>query len=327
KLTEDMLKKRIKGRSLSMDSLKALKFSSRGSLPQLPQGEKPENFRIKIENPRVLYNFKKYAYFANRAYCLNSPENALSKEAYAQAILTPYNEVIVFIRVKGPTFNIYDPDIFGTGFGPDYSAYPVKGLYVHRKFYHKYFNAEERLIELVDAQLNQAKNRTKISFTGHGFGAGHAVFLALYYRRKIPELPISVYTFSELRLGIDFFGEYVSTQLPNLYRITFGSDIAPTYPLNNENTVTPKYVQHHREFWIPFTEGCDCLNDEQDVPTVFECLPEQYPFAHKSYESQYCLNGKKADLKKRLDSFQGPYFGETMGMPKNCEVLQDFPPL
>ncbi|KAG9286923.1 hypothetical protein G9A89_000052 [Geosiphon pyriformis] len=305
-----------------LGEIRSTKIFKRNILPETPAGENPEDYRIQIKNQRVLWDFKKYAYFANRAYCLSSSQDQISIGDYAKAILTPYNEIIVFIRVKGPDFNINDSTVFDT----EVSPYIVKGLYVHQKLYDEYLKAENRLIQMVDDQLAQPKKRKRITFVGHGFGAGHAVFLALHYRRKIPELPITVYTFGQFRLGIDFFGEYVSKQLPNLYRITFGADIAPTYPRSPATGILSRYVHHHKEFWIPFAEGCDCLDDPQNPPIVYECFPNKEPYQVPNYESQYCLLAMQADIDERIASFRGPYLGETMGSPQNCEQLQDFPP-
>ncbi|KAG9306406.1 hypothetical protein G9A89_018289 [Geosiphon pyriformis] len=278
-----------------------LSESRKSSKPLLSSG-----YSLMVTNNKLLEAFKRYAYFAQKAYCLHLPEDKLTDgiyggPVYAQ-VTTIQSEMILYFQAKFMTKwewsqreNSYAYLNNNEEFGK-----------VDAKFYIDFINV---WIKIYDKMRAFVKQSNKISVVGHGSAGVWAVLAALKLKEyeKLSKENISVYTYGAPRMGDRTFAKYLKKQSLVIYRITNHDDYVPQFPARTGET---GYLHHETEYWI--SPSCDCYTMD-----VFECHGQWIGDKENGYrdESEECsslITNVRGEAE--LTHF-GPYFSYMMICP------------
>ncbi|KAG9289095.1 hypothetical protein G9A89_022404 [Geosiphon pyriformis] len=131
---------------------------------------------------------------------------------------------------------------------------------------------------------------------------------------KYEQISLRVITFGAPRVGNKHFARLTNRNINENYRITYGNDHVPHFPIN-----IPGIMEHSKnEIWIkPIENNCDCDNWGNNKTELVD--EAEYYLCYGN--NQDCNNGQS--LENIADNFinRGPYFGHLMG---ECQGFQAF---
>ncbi|KAG9288652.1 hypothetical protein G9A89_006753 [Geosiphon pyriformis] len=275
-----------------------------------------------ISHPIYKSVFKKFAKFANLAYCHNSNDYGKVFLNFVADIFldkTSYQVVAYFgtNRALSPKqWSLRENYLI---------KYPfVSGASVDKTWYDQVEFIMPRLLEDSIPLFSPGPHGLKrMSFTGHGIA--YAVLAALSFRKHIlltrlyKYVRIVVVTFGQPRIGNPVLAAHINKVL-NVYRITHTNDHVPRFPPRE------KFYEHHEtEFWISHPD-CDCRNpyaifsENQGYFELYRC-PGYYKDKSIFGENLECNQGQGLLGQNLLDLHTpsphfGPYFDIFM---KNCK--------
>ncbi|KAG9300143.1 hypothetical protein G9A89_010553 [Geosiphon pyriformis] len=157
----------------------------------------------------------------------------------------------------------------------DVIPYPYVELgFVSKLFYRRWQKFATQFWEKL-SESNKPKKSNKYIFTGFGIGAVFATFASLEYKRKYLDASLTLITFGQPRIGNDQFVYYTEYMLDKPWRVTYGDDWMPNFPIEGSDRETQKllgkampfqisYKHLRQEFWIE--PSCDC-----PIPKIYLC--------------------------------------------------------
>ncbi|KAG9285301.1 hypothetical protein G9A89_001435 [Geosiphon pyriformis] len=285
--------------------------------------------KITLDDPQKrLQKFRKYAYYANKAYCIKNKGGMVGPGIYARAEISGNRELIIYLR--GYDYNYDEEELVNFNMWRPYSNIPQ--AQVVAELYQDFLRAKKTLMEMISSLL---RPQFHVRLAGFGVGGGmykmfsyhlffhkmdqilmfsrdfivHAVFTALELKMTEYYLDIEIYTFGQLRMGNLFFTHFVMTLFPNkIYRITHSHDRVPQLP---ERKNLEGHWHFDREYWITYSDNCECVDTSQ-MFVVYECIgPLVDGYIH---ENPHCNAGAQITNFSIDLSHSGPYFGQNMGM-------------
>lgn len=103
------------------------------------------------------------------------------------------------------------------------------GVRVHRGFYTAY-EPVSKSVELCISALVDQFPLYSVYITGHSLGGALAVFAALDIALLRPDVPVTLYTYGQPRVGNRDFAQWFDAHIPNSFRTVNNSDIVPSLP-------------------------------------------------------------------------------------------------
>ncbi|KAG9285194.1 hypothetical protein G9A89_004409 [Geosiphon pyriformis] len=264
-----------------------------------------------VQDPLIKANFKRFAWYTNKAYCSPSEIAQFLKLKLGKMEITSKVTVMYFrapeIHKNWKLFShdrlnrleIY-PGMIG----------PLKGkVKVDAKFFAIYQEAENEIVNhfVNETQATSHKNEI-VNFTGHRLAGVIALFSALKFKKLNPNKKVTVFTWGSPRMGNRSFAQYMDTISGlRIFRFTLFDDMIPRFPQRRQS-----YMHYETEYWIGKIE-CDC--DEQ-IQT-YKCKGIVDEFGVLIDENKQCLNNQ--DVRYRHDfTYDGSYFGITF---KDCPKM------
>ncbi|KAG9285238.1 hypothetical protein G9A89_002134 [Geosiphon pyriformis] len=257
-----------------------------------------DDFKIPVNQIEVLEKYKRYAYYAMKAYCI--PElDKIGPGIHASIKIK--NEGIVLTIRSSVKLNQLQWSSFPLQMIP-YRR--VKGAKVNKNFYEDFLGTGLRISKRI-IKLIQASGIKKVFAFGHGVGGVYAIFALLELMNLQKGLYLSAVTFGQPRIGNQLFAKYINDNIINLnvIRVTHSDDFVPTMP---PSTISNIYEHNKLEMFI--NKNCDCDQEE-----VFWCPGPEIQMPNNEYfmkESQHC-NQKFSRLESKSNN--GPYFTIKMG--------------
>ncbi|KAG9288658.1 hypothetical protein G9A89_006759 [Geosiphon pyriformis] len=236
-----------------------------------------------VTDEKLIADFRFYASYAQKAYCLESADDMLMKGLYGKAEVIA-DEIIFFFKELELNKMQWE------GRPQKMVNYPYLELgLVDAYFWEDYSNVSHKVKEKIKDLLYSHK---KITLIGHGIAGVYATFTALelqYIPRFTHEFEVKVYTFGSPRIGNSFFAQHVKNKLGTIYRVTHTDDYVSQFP---EKKGRAGYVHYETEFWISFS--CDC----PEIYQVFECKD----ISLNSGVNESTFHGSKTKLKRQTKS-------------------------
>jgi predicted lipase len=99
---------------------------------------------------------------------------------------------------------------------------------VHIGFNQGFDSVKSQVLTHID-HLEAIYRKKKFMITGHSLGGALAVMAAAYLQ-KVYETVDQLYTMGQPRVGNDKFAEFMTTFIPNTYRIVHYADQVPHVP-------------------------------------------------------------------------------------------------
>ncbi|KAG9306407.1 hypothetical protein G9A89_018290 [Geosiphon pyriformis] len=256
----------------------------------------------RVIDEKILNNLKKYAYYANKAYCLVDEEDLIQKKIFAKIYTSnDHGEIIISLRSNAERQN-------------QRQWSKKRPPLVHYPFFESGMISRHLLLESTEGAtkiLNQLEGHTKETknykyrLVGHGLGGAHAVLLALTLRRRFPDNDIQVYTFGQPRIGDLNFAKHANEKIYPIFRVTNANDYVPHFPLSDENG--QKLFKHlGTEYWITREQNCDCQNQTFEV---YRCSSTE-----TNFENTECNGGAQISNGYISNPHNGPYFGYDMSL-------------
>jgi len=123
--------------------------------------------------------------------------------------------------------------------------YPdVPNADVHRGFYNAYKGVRTQIQEAIKTVISKVPKVNQIYVTGHSLGGALAAICSLDLVESKFNLPVTVYSFGEPRVGNKAFSQYYNALIPNNWRVVNKADIVPHVP-----TESMRYFHVSTEVW------------------------------------------------------------------------------
>ncbi|KAG9306410.1 hypothetical protein G9A89_018293 [Geosiphon pyriformis] len=208
-----------------------------------------------VTDERLLFSFQSFAYYANKAYCLEEND---SDGIYGLEINNEY-AVILYFRGTKLSFERWKSQENSLLYYD-----PLKKSKIHLEIFETFQKIEVNLLEKIAYFLNKFN---KFHLAGHGLGGGKSI-INMSNRILFFKKDVTVYTFGQPRIGNRQFSEHVNEILMHkVFRFTYDNDFLPQFPPSNKG-----WWHYEKEFWIRPSVNCDCFHKLGFRQTeIFEC--------------------------------------------------------
>ncbi|KAG9304562.1 hypothetical protein G9A89_020126 [Geosiphon pyriformis] len=302
---------RVPANSNKSISLKNLQ--KRINLQTSPKVTGEDPYKVRVKNQTTINFLRDMALLSSKAYCLAADNyfhhQFLTAGVDEQVIPEKPNvhQVVVYINAKLGNQARTRQRLNRLKQYPDSNA--DARAQVDSDWYTLFKYEEYGLISMAEKKMVKHNIIYEVIYTGHALGGVMAIFAALAFHSKFPNVMTNVVTFGSLRPGNQIFADHVSTTFPKLYRVVNFNDWSPHMPPVDESFRHPS-----TEYWISRIGDCNCT-DELDIP-LYKCFPKKWQM-HGKYinENPDChFSTIPENSNFSIDSHQAPYFGVHMGL-------------
>ncbi|KAG9285739.1 hypothetical protein G9A89_003418 [Geosiphon pyriformis] len=280
------------------------------------------NLKVRVTDEEELALLAQHAFYAYYAACLDSKEDKFVTDLYAKFVIKaekrkkkePETRIVYFNTPEHYEGKIHTLVPFrGNMFAGVDKEYHDVWLRLHlnkfKTFWQKVYDIHSQ-----NPKMGIPGKKCYFEFTGFGIAGVQAVFAGLAYAKKYKQKPIVV-TFGQPKMG-DFYFAYEVYLNVRLYRVTYGKDYVPGFPLN-----VPEYWPLSTEYWIPQQNQCECFVDDpvakRSFPEVYKCEQRGTKDLNKLCNAQFHRQVNVPQYMADNHYHSGPYFGYYMGLCPN----------